>query len=179
MHKPGDNSVETNVRMSAAAIARVRTLMQMEGDMSLMLRAYITGGGCHGFQYGFSFEEEAQEDDTTIVPETLNANTALEAMMSAAEEDVSLENGHAAQCTKGAEDGQETQSEGDETEGGTEGESMRAEGFAMVKLLIDPISLQYLRGSEIDFVHDAEGERFVIRNPNAKVTCGCARSFAV
>ncbi len=49
-----------------AAAAKVRSLIEEENNDALMLRVYVTGGGCSGFQYGFSFEEEASEDDTRI-----------------------------------------------------------------------------------------------------------------
>ncbi len=47
----------------------------------------------------------------------------------------------------------------------------------LVKLVIDPISFQYLVGSEVDYQSDLQGEQFVIRNPNANTTCGCGNSF--
>src|SRR5580698_3071215 len=47
-----------------------------------------------------------------------------------------------------------------------------------VKLLIDPMSFQYLGGAEIDYREGLEGAQFVIRNPNAATTCGCGSSFA-
>ena len=47
-----------------------------------------------------------------------------------------------------------------------------------VQLLIDPMSFQYLVGSEIDYKEDIEGAQFIIRNPNAKTTCGCGSSFS-
>jgi iron-sulfur cluster insertion protein len=47
-----------------------------------------------------------------------------------------------------------------------------------VKLLVDPMSFQYLNGAEIDFREGLEGAQFVIRNPNATTTCGCGSSFA-
>ncbi|MCY3988668.1 MAG: iron-sulfur cluster assembly accessory protein, partial [Gammaproteobacteria bacterium] len=47
-----------------------------------------------------------------------------------------------------------------------------------VTLLVDPTSLQYLEGAEIDFKDDLSGARFVIRNPNAQSTCGCGSSFS-
>jgi iron-sulfur cluster insertion protein len=47
-----------------------------------------------------------------------------------------------------------------------------------VKLLVDSHSLQYLMGAEIDYKNDIDGQRFVIRNPNAKTTCGCGSSFS-
>ena len=47
-----------------------------------------------------------------------------------------------------------------------------------VKLLIDPMSYQYLGGAEIDFRDGLDGAQFVIRNPNAQTTCGCGSSFS-
>ncbi len=47
-----------------------------------------------------------------------------------------------------------------------------------VKLLVDPMSIQYLRGAEIDYQEGLEGAQFVIKNPNAKTTCGCGSSFS-
>jgi iron-sulfur cluster assembly accessory protein len=46
-------------------------------------------------------------------------------------------------------------------------------------VLIDPVSVQYLAGSEIDFVDDLMGQSFQIRNPNAASSCGCGVSFAL
>ncbi|MEK6806031.1 MAG: iron-sulfur cluster insertion protein ErpA [Pseudomonadota bacterium] len=48
-----------------------------------------------------------------------------------------------------------------------------------VQLLVDPMSLQYLTGGEIDYKEDVQGAQFVIRNPNASTTCGCGNSFSV
>jgi iron-sulfur cluster insertion protein len=103
------------------AAAKVWELIQEEGNFNLKLRVYVTGGGCSGFQYGFTFDEEIQADDTVVTK-------ALEA--------------------------------------------------APVQLLVDPLSLQYLQGAEIDYKEDIEGEQFIIRNPNAKTTCGCGSSFS-
>jgi iron-sulfur cluster assembly accessory protein len=47
-----------------------------------------------------------------------------------------------------------------------------------VQLLVDPMSAQYLMGAEIDYKEDLQGAQFVIRNPNAKTTCGCGSSFS-
>ena len=47
-----------------------------------------------------------------------------------------------------------------------------------VKLLVDPMSFQYLSGAEIDYREGLEGAQFVIRNPNATTTCGCGSSFS-
>src|ERR1043165_4099159 len=46
-----------------------------------------------------------------------------------------------------------------------------------VKLLVDPMSIQYLTGAEIDYREGLDGAQFVIRNPNAQTTCGCGSSF--
>lgn len=48
-----------------------------------------------------------------------------------------------------------------------------------VTLLVDPLSLQYLMGAEVDYTESLNGARFVIRNPNAKSTCGCGSSFTM
>ncbi|MCF6808376.1 iron-sulfur cluster insertion protein ErpA [Thiotrichales bacterium 19S9-12] len=48
-----------------------------------------------------------------------------------------------------------------------------------VLLLIDPMSFQYLIGADVDYKEDIDGAHFVIRNPNAKTTCGCGSSFSV
>lgn len=48
-----------------------------------------------------------------------------------------------------------------------------------VKVAVDLMSLQYLSGAEIDYLNDIEGERFIIRNPSAKTTCGCGSSFSI
>jgi len=119
-----------SINFTDSAAAKVRRLIIEEGNPKLKLRAYITGGGCSGFQYGFAFEEKINPDDTVIEKET--------------EDD------------DGGEDGSGT-----------------------VQLVIDPMSFQYLVGAEIDYQEDMQGERFVIRNPNAKTTCGCGSSFSV
>ena len=49
-----------------SAAQKVAGLIQEEGNDNLKLRVYITGGGCSGFQYGFTFDEEVNEDDTQI-----------------------------------------------------------------------------------------------------------------
>jgi iron-sulfur cluster insertion protein len=55
-----------DLRMTDPAIEKVRRLIEAEGNPDLMLRIYVTGGGCSGFQYGFAFEEAAADDDTLI-----------------------------------------------------------------------------------------------------------------
>lgn len=46
-------------------------------------------------------------------------------------------------------------------------------------VLVDATSIQYLNGSEVDYLEGLEGARFVVNNPNAKSTCGCGSSFSV
>ena len=48
-----------------------------------------------------------------------------------------------------------------------------------VKLIVDPISLQYLREATIDFKQEPQSEMFVVNNPNAATTCGCGSSFSL
>lgn len=115
------------------AAAKVWELIQEEGNLALKLRVYVTGGGCSGFQYGFSFDEVIQADDTVISKQV-----------------------HASAVNEDEEGGAGT----------------------IVQLLVDAVSLQYLLGAEIDYKEDIEGEQFIIRNPNAKTTCGCGSSFS-
>ena len=96
----------------------MQELVLEEGNPDLKLRVYISGGGCSGFQYGFTFDEEMAEDDTVI------------------------------------------QRDG-------------------VTLVIDPMSFQYLVGSEVDYQEGLEGSRFVVNNPNATASCGCGTSFSI
>ncbi len=49
-----------------SAANKVRELIEEEGNPDLKLRVFVTGGGCSGFQYGFTFDEEANEDDTAL-----------------------------------------------------------------------------------------------------------------
>ena len=120
------------------AATKVWELMKEDGNLNLKLRVYVTGGGCSGFQYGFTFSEESQPDD--IIISRLIKIT-------------------------------DSQHEGDD-----EGD---ASGTTTVQLLVDSLSVQYLTGAEIDYKEDIEGEQFIIRNPNAKTTCGCGSSFTV
>jgi iron-sulfur cluster assembly accessory protein len=46
-------------------------------------------------------------------------------------------------------------------------------------ILVDPISLEYMKGSEVDFVDDLMGQSFKVKNPNAVASCGCGVSFTV
>jgi len=51
---------------SDSAAAKVRQLIDEEGNEALKLRVFVQGGGCSGFQYGFTFDEVVNEDDTTM-----------------------------------------------------------------------------------------------------------------
>ncbi len=101
-----------------AAANKVRRLIEEEENDSLKLRVFVTGGGCSGFSYGFTFDEEVNEDDTAVI-----------------------------------KDG--------------------------VTVLVDPMSFQYLAGSEVDYKEGLQGSQFVIKNPNATTTCGCGSSFSI
>lgn len=113
-------SLEINpeIALTEAAARKVMELILEEQNPALKLRVYITGGGCSGFQYGFTFDENCDEDDVQV-----------------------------------SRDG--------------------------VTLLVDPLSIQYLIGSEVDYTENLQGAQFVIRNPNATTTCGCGSSFSI
>lgn len=59
----------TPLVVAPSASAKVRELVEEEGNPELKLRVYVTGGGCSGFQYGFSFDEVVAEDDTCVAAE--------------------------------------------------------------------------------------------------------------
>lgn len=54
------------VYVSDSAVAKVKSLIEEEGNEDLKLRVYVTGGGCSGFQYGFAFDEAVAEDDSIV-----------------------------------------------------------------------------------------------------------------
>lgn len=107
----------TPINFSDNAVKKVKELIEEEGTPELKLRVFVSGGGCSGMQYGFTFEESINEDDTKVEKDN-------------------------------------------------------------VMLLIDPMSLQYLTGAEIDYQDNVQGSQFVIENPNATTTCGCGSSFS-
>ena len=57
---------EELLKLTDAAAKKVRELRDEEGNNDLKLRVYITGGGCSGFSYGFTFDEQVKEDDTVV-----------------------------------------------------------------------------------------------------------------
>ncbi len=56
----------TDIHFSQRAARRVREMLAAKGDAPPLLRVYVEGGGCSGFQYGFAFEEEAADDDIRV-----------------------------------------------------------------------------------------------------------------
>jgi len=56
----------TPVFFTDSAVSKVRDLVEEEGNPGLKLRVFVTGGGCSGFQYGFTFDEDQAEDDTAV-----------------------------------------------------------------------------------------------------------------
>ena len=59
--------IDSSLIFTDQAAAKVKKLIEEEANPKLMLRVYVTGGGCSGFQYGFEFEENEAEGDTRIV----------------------------------------------------------------------------------------------------------------
>lgn len=117
------NQNTSKITISNSAADKILSLINEENNPNLNLRVYITGGGCSGYQYGFTFDEEIQADDTVI-------------------------------------------------------EKICSDNQSKIKLLVDCMSVTLLDGSEIDFTSGVQ-EQFVIKNPNAKTTCGCGSSFSV
>lgn len=60
---PDSTDAQRQVTVSESAAKRIAQLIAMEGDQNLMLRLSVSGGGCSGFQYGFSFDKSTQQDD--------------------------------------------------------------------------------------------------------------------
>lgn len=104
--------------ISDRAVRRIKELTERPEHQGLTLRLAVNGGGCSGFAYGFSFDNQTNADDVVI------------------------------------------------EKGG-------------VKVLVDEISLDYLRGAEIDYADEMIGAAFTVRNPNAASSCGCGNSFSV
>lgn len=103
--------------VTARAAAKISAIIAKEAP-GAMLRVAVSGGGCSGFQYGFSFDDTKTDDDLLI-----------------------------------------------ERDG--------------ARVLIDNVSLELLKDSELDWVDELIGASFQIRNPNAKSSCGCGTSFSV
>ncbi|MCO5397258.1 iron-sulfur cluster insertion protein ErpA [Ralstonia sp. 25C] len=63
---PDVNEVPAPLVFTDSAADKVKQLIEEEGNPALKLRVFVQGGGCSGFQYGFTFDEETNEDDTTM-----------------------------------------------------------------------------------------------------------------
>lgn len=61
-----EQSEQPLIGLSDQAAAKVHSLLEDEGNHELKLRVFVTGGGCSGFQYGFTFDELVAEDDTAV-----------------------------------------------------------------------------------------------------------------
>jgi iron-sulfur cluster insertion protein len=112
------NQAENQVTLSASAAKRVAELKAQENMPDSFLRLAVSGGGCSGFQYGFSFDQAKNVDDLIF-----------------------------------------------ERDG--------------VALVIDEVSLELVKGAELDFVEDMMGSAFQVKNPNAASSCGCGNSFSI
>ena len=62
------------IKFTDACVAKVKELLAEDGNAGMMLRVFVQGGGCQGFQYGFQFEEKPGEDDTEIVRDDLEGS---------------------------------------------------------------------------------------------------------
>ena len=58
--------MQAEISFSESAAIKVKRLIENDGDDSLKLRVFITGGGCNGFSYGFTFDSEVAEDDAMV-----------------------------------------------------------------------------------------------------------------
>jgi iron-sulfur cluster insertion protein len=103
--------------VSASAARRISEILKAE-QAPVMLRLAVTGGGCSGFQYNFTLDDERHDDDLVI-----------------------------------------------ERDGAV--------------VLVDPMSLDFLKGAELDYVDDLIVAAFKVNNPNASSSCGCGTSFSV
>ena len=61
-----ENETSAVISVTESAARKVKALIQDEGNEALKLRVYVTGGGCSGFQYGFTFDENINEGDTAV-----------------------------------------------------------------------------------------------------------------
>jgi len=104
------------MNLDQSAVEKLRDLFAEENNPNLKLRVFVHGGGCSGMQYGFTFDEEQNEDDFDFV-------------------------------------------------------------YDKVCVVVDSMSMEYLRGANIRYEESVMGSSFIIDNPNAQTTCGCGSSF--
>ena len=109
---------ERRIVVTESAARRIAVLKQQEEAEGAFLRIAVSGGGCSGFQYGLSFDDQQNPDDFIF----------------------------------------------------------EKDGVAVV---VDDVSLDLLKGAEVDFVEDMMGASFQIKNPNAASSCGCGNSFSI
>jgi len=108
----------TAVALTDKAIEKVRFFATSNKEATgKNLRIYVQGGGCSGFQYGFTFDEKRDDDEVTA--------------------------------------------------------------FGDIQVVLDPISLPYLKGCTVDWVEGLTGSGFSVKNPNSTGSCGCGESFSV
>ena len=88
-----DMAIPAPLNFSPAAAGKVAELIAEEGNPALKLRVYVTGGGCSGFQYGFSFDENEAEDDTKVVQEGVTLVVDSMSMQSLMGADIDFEDG--------------------------------------------------------------------------------------
>jgi len=110
--------MSVNFSLTNSAAKRISELAHLEGKAHMKLRISVQGGGCSGFKYQYSFEDQTTENDTSY---TLN----------------------------GAE------------------------------VVVDSISLEFLKDSMLDYTEDLGSAGFEIKNPNATAKCGCGNSFSI
>jgi len=106
------------VAISENAAKRIAELLAAEDNAALGMRIAVSGGGCAGFHYAFSFDDARNAADRVF------------------------ERGGA-------------------------------------RVVVDEVSLEFLKGAEVDFVEDLLGAYFKVHNPNATSSCGCGSSFSV
>jgi iron-sulfur cluster insertion protein len=61
-----ETAIESPLNFTDAAAIKVKEMISDEGNDALKLRVYVSGGGCSGFQYGFAFDENTNDDDTVV-----------------------------------------------------------------------------------------------------------------
>src|SRR3989304_1390830 len=69
IHDPNIDAIPSALNFTDSAAKKVHELIMEEDNPKLMLRVFITGGGCSGFQYGFTFEDHQNDDDMVIEKE--------------------------------------------------------------------------------------------------------------
>ena len=166
--------MDVPMTMTPDAVKKVHQLVLGEGNHALMLRSFIVGGGCSGFQYSFTFTEQFKHGDQVMVFDMEGDHdiTQLRLQHRYVFPDSAVEVYELGHTQKDVLDPQLI----DEEKLSLLTQAGDAKQYR-VSLCVDKLSIQYLRGATIDYVNDVQGQRFVIQNPNAKTTCGCGASF--